>query len=344
MSAEILERYIACHMQACKGDLVHFSWHGGESTLAGIGYYRHILDLQKTLCPPGKSFTNTIQTNGTLIDRRWSQFLAENRFSVGLSIDGPGELHDEYRRTKGGKTTFDKVMKGYTTLMEYGVPVDLLCVVSDYNVLYPLQVYGFFKSIGATHLSFLPLVEPCRNDTIVNVSTRSVDPESFGAFLCVIFDEWKAADIGRIKIQIFEEALRTAFHQEHSLCIFRPVCGDIPVLEQNGDIFVCDHFVDPAWKVGNIVESSLVEILESETLKLFGSAKREKLTTICRNCDVLPMCYGECPKNRFVPVAGEVEKQNYLCPGYQLFFRHCRPFIHAVAEQWQQGRSPENKE
>jgi len=333
MAKELLEHYIRSHIAACRGPEVFFSWHGGEPTLLGVSFFRRVVQLQKQWCPAEKSIQNGIQTNGTLIDEEWADFFADNDFRVGLSLDGPAELHDEYRRTAQGQPTFAATLNGYQLLVARGVAIDLLCVVNDCNVLYPLQVYRFFKEIGATHLSFLPLVERQQGDDML-VSARSVPPEAFGAFLSVIFDEWKVGDIGRIKVQIFEEALRTAFHQDHSLCLFRQVCGEIPVLEQNGDVYACDHFVEPEWKIGNIRDDSLTDILTSEKLRGFGKAKKTHLPEICKKCEVLAMCNGECPKNRFMPVAGESEKLNYLCAGYRLFFNHCRPFVEAVAEQW----------
>jgi len=336
MAEDLLQLYIRSHIASCRGQQVHFSWHGGEPTLLGIEYFKRVVHFQKEWCPPEKIVRNAIQTNGTLIDEQWARFIAENNFSVGVSLDGPVELHNEYRKTVQGKPTFNATMNGYRLLIGNGVPVDILCVVNDCNVMYPLQVYRFFKEIGATHLSFLPLVEREQHGDEIVVSERSVPAEAFGAFLSVIFDAWKACDIGRIKVQIFEEVLRTAFQQEHSLCLFRPTCGDIPVLEQNGDVYACDHYVDPAWKIGNIAENSLEDILKSEKLQFFGSAKKVHLPETCKRCEVLNMCNGECPKNRFVTVVDEAEKLNYLCPGYRLFFNHCRPFVEAVAEQWRQ--------
>ncbi len=203
-----------------------------------------------------------------------------------------------------------------------------------------LQVYRFFKSIGVKYLSFLPLVERVGE----GVGERTVPPEAFGAFLCTIFDEWLAEDIGSVKVQIFEEAARTAFGQDHSLCLFRPTCGDIPMVEYNGDVYACDHFVLPAQRVGNIADTPLAEILGSDRLAAFGEAKRTSLPQKCKFCEVLAMCNGECPKNRFVTGADNSEKENYLCAGYKLFFNHCTPFVQAVSGQWQQpaaaGRRP----
>lgn len=340
MTAALLEEYISQHIRACQSENVHFSWHGGEPTLLGLDYFRQIVRLQRKHCPPGRYITNGIQTNGTLLDAEWARFLAKHCFQVGLSIDGPADIHDVYRRSRQGRGSHVAVMRGYRSLMEHGVGVDILCVVNDYNVMYPLQVYRFFTDIGAKFISFLPLVESVESDSGPVVSERSVNPEAFGAFLCTIFDAWLAGGIGAVKIQIFEEALRTAFGQEHSLCLFRPVCGAIAVLEYNGDIYACDHFVDPRWHLGNIRQTELADILRSPALKAFGEAKRDRLPTICRGCEVLAMCNGECPKNRVVAVAGEAEKQNYLCAGYRLFFNHCRPFVEAVSRQWhlEQGK------
>lgn len=334
MTEDLLERYIVGHIGAHPGPTVRFSWHGGEPTLLGIDYFRRIVALQEKHCPPHKmkKIANGIQTNGTLLDDDWGRFLARHRFAVGLSLDGPKEIHDVYRVNRQGTGTHDAAMRGYQSLVEHRIPTDILCVVNDYNVMFPLQVYRFFKSIGVKYLSFLPLVERAGE----GVGDRTVPPEAFGAFLCTIFDEWLAEDIGTVKVQIFEEATRTAFGQDHSLCLFRPTCGDIPVVEYNGDVYVCDHFALPARRVGNIAATPLAEILGSDRLAAFGAAKRTSLSQTCKSCEVLAMCNGECPKNRFVTGANGTEKENYLCAGYRLFFNHCAPFIQAVAAQWRQ--------
>ncbi len=336
MTDDLLETYIRGHIAAYPGTTVRFSWHGGEPTLLGLDYFRRIVRLQKKHCPPHQRIANGVQTNGTLLDEEWARFLAKHRFSVGLSLDGPRELHDLYRLTGQGLGSHDAVMRGYAHLVRHRVPTDILCVVNADNVMFPLQVYRFFTAIGAKHLSFLPLVERVGG----GVSDRSVPAEAFGAFLCTIFDAWVAEDIGTIKIQIFEEAARTAFGQDHSLCLFRQTCGDIPVIEHNGEVFACDHFVEPAWRVGNVKDTPLAEILAGEGLTAFGEAKRRTLPSSCRSCPVLAMCNGECPKNRFVESAGETEKLNYLCSGYRLFFSHCTPFIQAITLQWQHPAEP----
>ena len=332
MTEDLLEKYIRGHIEAYPGNNVRFSWHGGEPTLLGIDRFRRIIELQQKHCPTDKHITNGIQTNGTLLTDDWGRFLAEHRFTVGLSLDGPEAIHDVYRTDRLGQGSHAAAMRGYRVLADHRIPTDILCVVNGHNVMFPLQVYRFFKSIGATHLSFLPLVEPLEN----GVSDRTVPPEEFGAFLCTIFDEWRANDIGTVKVQIFEEAARAAFGQDHSLCLFRPTCGDIPVVEAGGDVYACDHFVEPGWWVGNIADEPLAEILGSERLRRFGAAKRTSLPQSCRSCEVLAMCNGECPKNRFVTGGNETEKLNYLCAGYKLFFNHCTPFVQAVARQWRQ--------
>ena len=333
MPEDLLESYIAQHIDGSPDEIVRFSWHGGEPTVLGVDYFRRIVAIERRLCPPGRTIANGLQTNGTLLDGEWGRFLAEEGFSVGLSLDGPQYLHDRYRLTRGGKSAFAGTMRGYEILRQSGVPTDILCVVGAHNVRHPAEVYGFFREIGAAYVTFLPLVER-RPGAPRGVSPASVPSEAWGDFLCAVFDAWFAGDIGRIKIQIVEEAARTAFDQEHSLCIFRPECGDIPVLERNGDFYSCDHFVDAAHRVGNIRETPLAGLLESPAQRAFGRAKLERLPGVCRTCEVLAMCNGECPKNRFVPAPDGGPDQNYLCAGYRKFFNRARPFVDAVAAEW----------
>jgi uncharacterized protein len=224
-------------------------------------------------------------------------------------------------------------MRGYKLLQKYRVYTEILCVVNEYNVKLPLQVYRFFKQMKAQYITFLPLVEPQHNSKN-GVSPISVPSEAWGTFLCTIFDEWRDRDIGRIKVQIFEEATRTAFNQEHSLCIFRPTCGDIPVVEHNGDFFSCDHFVDVQHRLGNIMEAPMVEFLESPAQRAFGRAKLEDLPRYCQECEVRAMCNGGCPKNRFLETPDGEQGLNYLCAGYKRFFNHCKPFVSEVAALW----------
>jgi len=274
-----------------------------------------------------------MQTNATLIDDEWGRFLREKDFYVGVSLDGPERFHNCNRKRADGKGTFAEVMSGLDILRENGVQHEILCVVNSENVHAPLEVYRFFKSLGVPFISFLPLVEQ-QNNRNTGVTARSVLPGDFGKFLSVIFDEWIEKDIGKIKIQIFEEALRTAFGQEHTLCIFKPVCGAVPVVEMNGDFYSCDHFVDEEHLVGNIMDSSLSSLLDNPRQRAFGEAKKAALPRYCIDCEVLEMCNGECPRNRFIKTPDGEPGLNYLCEGYRQFFNHCRPFVSEVAKVW----------
>jgi len=326
MPESLLEEYIIQHIGASSGSVINFSWHGGEPTLLGLDYFCKIVELQRKHHLPNQRITNGIQTNGTLLNEDWCRFLAAEGFSVGLSLDGPQEMHDRHRVTKGQKPTHEQAMHGYELLREHRIPCDILCVVHAGNVEYPTRVYRFFKQIKVQYIEFLPLVEP-QSQREGGVSHRTVPAEAFGKFLCTIFDEWMRQDIERIKVQIFEEAARTAFGQEHSLCIFRKTCGDVPVVEHNGDFFSCDHFVNPEHRLGNIQEAPLVDFLESPSQRAFGQAKWDTLPRSCRECGVLNMCHGGCPKDRILWAPDGEAGLNYLCAGYKRFFTHCQPFV-----------------
>lgn len=333
MPHDILEEYIVQHIDASPETVIRFSWHGGEPTVLGLDYFREIVALQRKHGPPDRRIVNGIQTNGTLLDEDWCRFLATEGFAVGLSLDGPKEMHDRYRVTKDQEPTHEQAMRGYKLLQKHQVYTNILCVVNAHNVQFPLEVYRFFKQINARYITFLPMVEP-QPGARGGISPISVPAEAWGAFLCTIFDEWRDQDIGRVKVQIFEEAARTAFNQEHSLCIFRPTCGDIPVIEHNGDFYSCDHFVDVEHRLGNIKETPLVELLESPAQRAFGRAKLEALPRYCRECGVRAMCNGGCPKNRFIMTPDGELGLNYLCAGYRRFFKHCQPFVSEVAALW----------
>jgi len=337
MADDVLEQYIAQHIEACPDEVIRFSWHGGEPTMLGLDYFRRIVALQRKHHTSGRRIANGMQTNGILLDDQWCRFLAAEGIAVGLSLDGPQEIHDQYRVTKDGRSTHEKVMRGYKLLLNHGINTDILCVVNAHNVRYPTEVYRFFKQIEAPYVSFLPMVE-LQSEAEGGVSALTVSADAWGSFLCTIFDEWASRDIGRIKVQIFEEATRVAFGQEHSLCIFRPTCGDIPVIEHNGDFFSCDHFVNLEHRLGNITKTPLVELLERPVQRAFGQAKLENLPCYCLKCDVRDMCNGECPKNRFCRTPDGEEGLNYLCAGYKRFFTHCRPFVTEVAAQWHRQR------
>lgn len=338
MPDDLLENYIAQHIAASPDEIIRFSWHGGEPTVLGLDYFRLIVDIQRRHSPRGRTIANGMQTNGTLLDEDWGRFLAAEGFAVGLSLDGPQEIHDRHRLTRDGRSAFAETMRGFEILRRHGVPTDILCVVGSHNVRHPGKVYGFFKNIGGSYVTFLPLVERLAGAP-GNVTDDTVPAAAWGDFLCAVFDEWLAGDIGRVKIQVIEEAVRTAFGLEHSVCLFRPACGDVPVIERNGDFYSCDHFADAEHRVGNIRETPLVELLESPAQSAFGLAKREKLPRFCRRCDVLDMCNGECPKNRFAFAPDGEPGLNYLCPGYKKFFTHVKPFVAAVAAAWRRQSS-----
>ncbi len=340
MTDDLLENYIIQHIEASPDEVIHFSWHGGEPTILGVEFFERVVALQRKHKPSGRFIANGIQTNGTLLDEEWCRFLAEEGFAVGISLDGPPTMHNYYRRTKTGQPSFEQAMRGYELLRRYRVATDILCVVNARNVKFPLEVYRFFKQIEAPYVSFLPLVRQCPAEER-GVSADSVPAEAWGDFLSTIFDEWLSRDIGKIKVQIFEEAARTAFGMEHSLCLFRPVCGDIPVLEHNGDFYCCDHFVDGEHRLGNIREKHLGELIESPEQLAFGRAKAEALPRYCQACEVKEMCHGECPKNRFIRTLDGEEGLNYLCPGYKRFFNFCQPFVHEVAAEWRRQSSQE---
>jgi uncharacterized protein len=333
MQDDLLELYIRQHIDASTEPVIHFSWHGGEPLLAEPDFYRKAVALQKKWKPSGRTIINGIQTNGTLLDESWVKFLAEENFRLGISMDGPEDLHDQFRKTRDGKGSFRKVLQGYDLALLYGLDPEILCVLNADNVKQPLVIYRYFKKLGTRTITFLPLVEHHTSEK-EEVSTCSVYPEDFGTFLCTVFDEWVEQDIGRIKIQIFEEAVRFAFDQEHTQCIFKPVCGGVPVVEHNGDFYSCDHYVDIKHRIGNIRDVTLAEMLDSDPQKAFGSHKQLSLPQFCLDCEVRMMCNGECPKNRFIHTPAGEPGLNYLCAGYKKFFRHCLPFVEAVSREY----------
>jgi uncharacterized protein len=340
MSDDLLEEYIVQQIGIVQGSEVLFSWHGGEPTVLGLDYFRRIVELQRRHCPAGKRIANSIQTNGVLLTDEWCRFLAAERFGVGLSLDGPKALHDAYRVAKDRSATHQQVMQGYRMLRKQEIPVDLLCVVHAQNARHPLEVYHFFKEIGAQYISFIPLVEP-QPASPGGVSERTVPAKAFGDFLCAIFDEWVRHDMGRIIVQSFEEAARPAYGLKHSLCVFRPTCGDVPVVEHNGDFYQCDHFVTPEHRLGNIRETPLAELLQSPAQEAFGQAKQDTLPRYCQACDVRAACNGGCPKDRIARTPDGEPGLNYLCAGYRRFFTHSRPYTLRMAALLWDGQPPE---
>jgi uncharacterized protein len=333
MEDDILEKYIIQLIEATTDKIINFLWHGGEPLLAGLDFFRKVIQLQLKHKPAGSEIVNGIQTNGTLLNDEWCRFLADEHFIVGISIDGPGDFHNIHRRTREDGVTLQQTIRGYELLQKYGVKPEILCVVSAANVKYPAVLYNFFRQIGAEYITFLPLVIR-HPESLDRVSRMSVPSEEFGIFLSAVFDEWIEKDIGRIKVQIFEEAARTAFNQEHTLCIFKVNCGGVPVIEHTGDFYSCDHYVDPDHFLGNIMDHSLSYFLDSWKQKSFGEVKSMTLPGYCIRCEFLPMCNGECPRNRFISTPDGEKGLNYLCRGYKYFFRHCRPFVEAINAEW----------
>jgi uncharacterized protein len=329
MADDLLEIYIEQHIEACPEENIFFSWHGGEPTLLGIGYFKKILEIQQKLRPFGRKILNGIQTNGTLIDEEWCRFLAAEQFHVGLSIDGPKDLHDHYRVTKKGEATHKQVMHAYRLLKKHRIHCDLLCVVNERNARQPAMLYRFFKDLDAVYLQFLPLVNRLGES---DVKGESVTPKAYGDFLCAIFDEWAHYDVGRITIQNFDEALRPYIGLDHSLCILRETCGEVVIVEHTGDFYSCDHFVNAEHRLGNITETPLVELINGKEQEKFGNDKRDTLPKYCRECEVLSSCNGGCPKDRFIQTPDGEDGLNYLCAGYKQFYTHAKPYLEKFAE------------
>ncbi|MGB9939558.1 anaerobic sulfatase maturase [Methanosarcina sp.] len=329
MSDEVLENYIRQLIEAHRSPQVTVAWQGGEPTLMGIGFYRRAIELQEKYRKPGMTFENTMQTNGTLLDDEWCRFFKENGFLIGISIDGPRELHDAYRVDKKGEGSFDRVMSGLRLLQKHGVEYNVLTTVNRTNADYPLEVYRFLRDeAGTDWIQFIPVVERIneeghslyqKGDT---VSDRSVQPEQFGSFLSRIFDEWVRNDVGRVFVQTFEASVRRWLGMPSGMCVFEETCGTGLALEHNGDLYSCDHFVEPDYLLGNIMEKEISELSASEKQYRFGQDKHATLPQECRECDVLFACRGECPKNRFLATSTGETGLNYLCKGWKAFFRH----------------------
>ena len=357
LSDALLERYIAQRFAASPGPVTHFEWHGGEPTLLGLAWFKALLRLQKRLCPPGRRFTNGLQTNGLLLNEAWAAFLHEAGFSVGLSLDGPKDCHDVHRHGADGVPSHARVLRAFDILQRAGVFTNVLCVVNKANVGLPAEVYGFFRDLGVKRLQFLPLVTPAtveagtgRTEAGIGHTEASIERtaaphplaagrEELGDFLCEVFDLWIASDVGRIIVQTFDEALRPIHGVEHSLCIHRETCGDVAVLETDGSLYACDHFVDPDHRLGSIVDSDLGALSSDPRLVAFGEAKREGLAAYCRSCEVLGSCNGGCPKDRISPAPDGSGLVAWFCPSWKRFFSHARPGLEALSTHIRKGRA-----
>ena len=329
MSDDQLEDAIKQILEAA-GTHMHFEWHGGEPTLLGLSTFRKIVAWQRRHQLAGQTVTNGLQTNGTLIDADWAQFLFEFRFSVGLSLDGPAAMHDAYRVTRAGQPSHRQVVRALAALSRRRVHVDVLCVVHAANVHQPEEVYRYFRSIGVRYLQFLPLVERLPDGSM---SERTPEPEAVGEFLCRVFDLWLAEDVGKVVVQWFDEAIRPELGLPHSLCLFRETCGDVPALEHDGTLYPCDHFVDGEHRLGSIHDHGLAALWEAPDLVAFGAKKRQNLSERCRQCDVLAWCNGGCPKDRLATSGDGEPGRNFLCAGLERFFQHVRPALPALARR-----------
>ena len=355
MSGEVLERYVREYIAAQPGDEVHFAWQGGEPTLLGLEFFRRVVELQRKFAG-GKTIANALQTNGVLLDEEWGEFLAEHGFLVGVSIDGPRELHDCYRIDKGQAPTFDRVIRGIAKLKQHGVDFNTLTVVHRRNSEYPVEVYRFLKEIGSGFIQFIPIVERKAADSDENelvlikpsfesaaeVTEWSVEPDAYGRFLSRIFDEWVKKDVGRVFVQLFDVALESWMGMEASLCVFRRTCGSALAMEHTGDLYSCDHYVYPENRLGNIMETALEKLIDLPEQKTFGQAKLESLPKMCRSCEVRFACNGECPKHRFLTTPEGEPGLNYLCAGYKHFFKHIGPYMEFMAGELREGRAPAN--
>jgi uncharacterized protein len=336
MPEDLLHTYIVQRLQSSPGPTTHFEWHGGEPTLLGLEYFRTIVRMQKESCPPGRAITNGIQTNGLLLDETWARFLAREAFSVGLSIDGPEDLHDAFRVAAEGGATHARAADAFRLLRQRGVFCNVLCVLHARNAAEPDKVYDFFRRLGVTYLQFLPLVAVVEGG---GVSAATAPAQAIGAFLCRVFDRWIREDVGRIVIQTFDEALRPIYGVPHALCVHRETCGDVAVLEHDGGFYACDHFVDAEHFLGNLGDQELSDMMADPRMKRFGQAKRDALPRFCRECDVLSSCNVGCPKDRIGVAPDGQGGLSYLCPAYRQFFHHSRPGLASLAAHMKSGRS-----
>ena len=323
MSDDLVETYVHQLLESHRGPEVAVAWQGGEPTLMGLEFFKRAVACVERHKRAGQTIQHTIQTNGTRLDDEWCAFLKANNFLVGLSVDGPREMHDAYRVDKKGGGTFDSVMRAWDLLRKHKVDVNILCAVHAANQDHPLEVYRFFRdALGAEFMQFIPIVERASEPEGHLVTSRSVDPEAYGRFLIAVFDEWVRRDVGRIFVQHFDSSLANWVKAPGAVCVFTETCGRALALEHNGDLYSCDHFVDPAHKLGNIRDHRMIDLVASPQQIKFGRDKRDALPRACRECKVRFACHGECPKNRFVMTTDGEPGLNYLCAAYKAFFSH----------------------
>lgn len=353
MSDEMLEQFTREYIEAQTMNQVLFTWHGGEPLLRSIDFYRKALSLQQKYAG-SRRIDNVIQTNGTLLTDEWCEFFAQNHWLVGISIDGPQPDHDHYRLTAAGKPSWQKVMQGIKLLKKHGVEWNAMAVVNAYNANHPLEFYRFFKENGCQFLQFTPIVErltrhedgrtlaSLADKNEIPLSEASVTPEQWGYFLCAIFDEWVRKDVGKIFVEIFDCTLANWMGISPGICAYSKECGHAGVMEHNGDVYSCDHFVFPEYKLGNIRDHSLIDMLYGEQQQEFSRLKHSSLPRQCKECDMEFACHGECPKNRFMKDKYGDSGLNYLCPGYYHYYQHVAPYMDYMKQELISLRPPSN--
>lgn len=348
MSEATLEEFIKQYIAAQTTPEVIFTWHGGEATVRKLDFYRKALELQKKY-GAGRNIINCLQTNATLLTDVWCLFLKRHDWLVGVSIDGPQEFHDEYRRMADGRPTFNAVMRGIKMLQSHGVEWNALAVVNDYNADYPVEFYRFFKEIGCRYIQFTPVVERIKPDNMLadvaspgELTDFSVTPRQWGDFLIGLFDEWVREDVGKVFVQIFDATLANWVGAMPGVCTLSSMCGHAAAMEWNGDVYACDHFVFPQYKLGNIHESTLIEMMASDRQLEFGARKQAGLPRQCKECRWMFACHGECPRNRFAVSSEGEPGLNYLCEGYRAFFEHAAPYMDFMKAELEAGRPPAN--
>ncbi len=348
MSEATLEEFIKQYIAAQTTPEVIFTWHGGEATVRKLDFYRKALELQKKY-GAGRNIINCLQTNATLLTDEWCLFLKRHDWLVGVSIDGPQEFHDEYRRMADGRPTFNAVMRGIKMLQSHGVEWNALAVVNDYNADYPVEFYRFFKEIGCRYIQFTPVVERIKPDNMLadvaspgELTDFSVTPRQWGDFLIGLFDEWVREDVGKVFVQIFDATLANWVGAMPGVCTLSSMCGHAAAMEWNGDVYACDHFVFPQYKLGNIHESTLIEMMASDRQLEFGARKQAGLPRQCKECRWMFACHGECPRNRFAVSSEGEPGLNYLCEGYRAFFEHAAPYMDFMKAELEAGRPPAN--
>lgn len=343
MSDKVLDAYIRQYIQSQKTQTITFAWQGGEPTLMGIEFFQKAITLQNKYAHPGIKIENTLQTNGTLLDDNWGKFFKNNDFLIGISIDGTQDLHNHYRKNKGGENTFDQVIKGLNILKKFEVEYNILCTVHAANAHYPLEIYRFFRDeLQSQYFQFIPIVERDNKtgfQTGNKTTDRSVTAKHYGAFLNNIFDEWVKNDVSEIFVQIFDVALGSWLGVSGGLCIFEKTCGLGVALEHNGDLYSCDHYVEPKHKLGNIINTDMIDLMHSQKQAKFGLAKLDSLTQKCVTCNVRFACNGGCPKNRITHSGDGEYGLNYLCDGYYSFFNHIDEPMKKMASLIKQNKS-----